>query len=246
MQCGRGFQQLLVVLLWCGVLFPVAAEDVYRQQREVMLDEVERELRVLAVPFGLEGLSPRLRVAMADVPRHEFVPPQQRANAYQNRPLSIGYGQTISQPLIVALMTELLQVSAGDRVFELGTGSGYQAAVLDRLGVDVYSMEIVEELADQAKQRLQQLGFDRIRVHLGDGYHGLPQAAPFDAIIVTAAGSHVPPPLVRQLKRGGRMVLPVGNRYHVQQLVLVIKGLDGSLTTQEILPVSFVPLTGSH
>ncbi|MET0093934.1 MAG: protein-L-isoaspartate O-methyltransferase, partial [Sedimenticola sp.] len=150
-----------------------------------------------------------------------------------------------SQPLIVAIMTELLDIEAGDRVFELGTGSGYQAAVLAALGAEVYSMEIIEPLASSAEERLQSLRYTT-RVRTGDGYHGWKTFAPFDAIMVTAAGDHIPLPLIRQLKPGGRMILPVGGRFLTQQLILVTKQQDGTIETRDILPVSFVPLTGEH
>jgi protein-L-isoaspartate(D-aspartate) O-methyltransferase len=180
------------------------------------------------------------------VPRHEFVPERLRRQAYANRPLPIGYGQTISQPYIVALMTDLVEPGADDRVLEIGTGSGYQAAVLATLVGEVYTIEIIEPLGLAARARLERLGYDNVEVRLGDGYYGWPERAPFDAIVVTAAASHVPPPLIQQLKPGGRMVIPVGSRFLVQQLVLVTKDADGRVTTRQLLPVRFVPLTGEH
>lgn len=178
------------------------------------------------------------------IPRHEFVPASLRASAHDNRPLPIGHGQTISQPYIVAVMTALLKVGAGATVLEIGTGSGYQAAVLAEMGAEVASIEIVEPLAAEAEARLRRLGYARIAVRVGDGYHGWPERAPFDAIIVTAAASHVPPPLVRQLKPGGRMVIPVGAPFQTQQLMLVEKRADGTLSTRQLMAVRFVPLTG--
>ena len=169
-----------------------------------------------------------------------------RASAYDNRPLSIGHGQTISQPYIVAVMTDLLKVGAGDTVLEIGTGSGYQAAVLGELGASVASIEIVEPLAKEAGERLRRLGYAKVATRVGDGYHGWPERGPFDAIIVTAAASHVPPPLVQQLKRGGRMVIPIGAAFQTQQLMLVEKRADGALTTRQLMAVRFVPLTGGH
>jgi protein-L-isoaspartate(D-aspartate) O-methyltransferase len=160
--------------------------------------------------------------------------------------LPIGYGQTISQPYIVALMTDLLKVNSGDVVLELGTGSGYQAAILSGLVKRVYTIEIIEPLARQAKSRLARLGYGNVTTRLGDGYYGWPEYAPFDGIIVTAAASHVPPPLIEQLKPGGRMVIPVGDRFFTQQLLLVEKTADGQITTRQVLPVRFVPLTGEH
>ena len=180
------------------------------------------------------------------VGRHRFVPANLQSQAYENRPLPIGYGQTISQPYIVALMTDLLEPQAGDVVLEIGTGSGYQAAILSRLVGQVYSIEIIPELAVSASARLQRLGFENVEVKNADGYYGWQEHAPFDAIIVTAASSHIPPPLVSQLKPGGVMLIPVGSPFQVQQLTLVKKSKNGELTTRQILPVRFVPFTGKH
>lgn len=208
--------------------------------------EVDLLIATLGQELGFERLSPAVRDALVRVPREQFVPADQRANAYANRPLPIGEGQTISQPLIVAIMTELLAIQPADRVFELGTGSGYQAAVLDRLGAEVYSVEIIPALGERARATLDRLGHERVQTRIGDGYPGWPEAAPFDAIVVTAAADHVPPPLIRQLKPGGRMVMPVGGRYLTQTLVLVTRDSAGTVRTRELLPVTFVPLTGSH
>lgn len=186
---------------------------------------------------------PRVLQAMRKVPRHEFVPPDLRDAAYQDRPLPIGYSQTISQPFIVAFMTEKLEPEASDRVLEVGTGSGYQAAVLAELVRDVYTIEIVEPLASRAKRTLEERGYENVHVKAGDGYRGWPEKAPFDAIIVTCAPDHVPPPLVEQLAEGGRMVIPVGD-YPRQQLYLYEK-VGGELQESAILPVYFVPMTGS-
>jgi protein-L-isoaspartate(D-aspartate) O-methyltransferase len=166
--------------------------------------------------------------------------------AYDDRPLPIDHGQTISQPFIVALMTELLEPEPGDRVLEVGTGSGYQAAILARLVARVYTIEIIEPLAERAAERLARLGYHNVETRLGDGYHGWPEAAPFDAIVVTAAADHVPPPLVEQLRAGGRMVIPVGDRFSVQQLLLIEKTADDEVRTRQLLPVRFVPLTGER
>ncbi|HET8726897.1 MAG TPA: protein-L-isoaspartate(D-aspartate) O-methyltransferase [Alphaproteobacteria bacterium] len=187
-------------------------------------------------------LDPAVLNVIAAVPRHEFVPENLRDEAYEDRPLPIGYGQTISQPFIVALMTDLLTPSKSDIVLEVGTGSGYQAAVLSPLVDQVYTVEIVPELGETAGERLEHLGFANVRTRIGDGYYGWPEAGPFDAIIVTAAASHVPPPLVQQLVPGGRMVVPVGGPFSTQQLMLVEKRPDGSVTTRQLLPVRFVPL----
>ena len=184
--------------------------------------------------------------AMGRVPRHRFVPERLRAAAYDDRPLPIGYGQTISQPYIVALMSDLLAVQPGDSVLEVGTGSGYQAAILDALGVHTYTIEIVPELGRAAAERLDLLGYTEVETRTGDGYYGWPDGGPFDAIVVTAAGSHVPPPLMRQLKPGGRMVIPVGDPFTIQHLMLVTKNEDGSIPTRQLLPVRFVPLTGGR
>jgi protein-L-isoaspartate(D-aspartate) O-methyltransferase len=165
------------------------------------------------------------------------------AAAYEDHPLPIGYSQTISQPYIVALMTELLQLQPGAKVLEVGTGSGYQAAILAEVGAQVYSIEILEPLAKTSSQLLQRLGYTSVQVKRGDGYLGWPQHAPYDAIVVTAAADHVPPPLVEQLKPGGRMVIPVGDGQTQQSLLLVEKSADGSVTTRDVAPVMFVPLT---
>ena len=181
--------------------------------------------------------------AMRKVPRHEFVPERLIKRAYEDGPLPIGYGQTISQPYIVGVMTELLRVDGNSRVFELGAGSGYQAAVLAEIVKEVYTVEIIKELGEQAKDRLKRLGYDNVHVKVGDGYNGWPEHAPFDAIIVTAAETHIPPPLVEQLKPGGRMVIPVGPPLQVQQLMVVEKREDGSIVQRSVMPVRFVPVT---
>ena len=182
--------------------------------------------------------------AMRSVPRHLFVPSNMQDEAYADRPLPIGYGQTISQPYIVALMTELLDPKPGSKILEIGTGSGYQAAVLTKFTPDVYTVEIVEPLHKQAVPRLQKFGLGNDRVIHGDGYFGIEKAAPFDGIIVTAAADHIPPPLIQQLKPGGRMVIPVGPVHATQRLVIVTKNDDGKVRSQTVIPVRFVPLTG--
>ena len=166
--------------------------------------------------------------------------------SYRNRPLPIGYGQTISQPAIVALMTDLLQLEPTDKALEIGTGSGYQAAILAELVEQVFSIEIVPELAERAKVDLERTGYLNVTTREGDGYYGWEDEAPFDAIIVTAASDHIPPPLLKQLKPGGRMVIPVGSRFMVQHLVLVTKEADDNIVTEQLLPVRFVPLTGQR
>jgi protein-L-isoaspartate(D-aspartate) O-methyltransferase len=193
--------------------------------------------------IGKSALDSRVMEAMERVPRHRFVPQRLSEHAYENRPLPIGHGQTISQPYIVALMSDLLQPDQDDVALEIGTGSGYQAAVLARLVKHVYSIEIIEPLAETARQRLKRLGFDNVTTRIADGYHGWKEHAPFDVIIVTAASGSIPPPLIQQLKPGGRMVIPVGGAFLTQQLMLLEKDHAGKVKTRQILPVRFVPLT---
>ena len=215
-------------------------------ERRQLVATIEQDVRATVAYLGRAELDPRVLEAIATVPRHEFVRPRDVPLAYANRPLPIGHGQTISQPYIVAVMTDLLDPDGNCRALEIGTGSGYQAAVLSEVCERVYTIEIVEPLGVSARARLERLGYDDVEVRIGDGYYGWPDAAPFDVIVVTAVASHVPPPLIAQLRPGGRMVLPVGSRYTTQQLVLVRKLDDGSVTTRQILPVAFVPLTGGH
>ncbi len=195
-------------------------------------------------PFRAAVTSGDVLAAMRTVPRHEFVPESRRDAAYADSPLPIGHGQTISQPYIVALMTELLAVKPGDKILEIGTGSGYQAAVLAELTPWVFSIEIVEPLHQRASNELEQLGYKTIRTKPADGYHGWPDAGPFDGIIVTCAAGHVPPPLWDQLKPGGRMVIPIGGTYDLQRLVILTKQSDGTRRSRTVLPVAFVPMTG--
>ncbi len=195
-------------------------------------------------PFREPVIDRRVLAAMRAVPRHEFVPESRRRDAYADTPLPIGYGQTISQPYIVALMTELLQLNEGDKVLEVGTGSGYQAAVLSELTPYVFTMEIIEPLCRQAAERLDRLGYRTIKVRAGDGYDGWAEHAPFDGIIVTCAAGHVPPPLWDQLKPGGRMVIPIGGVYETQRLLVLTKQADNSRQSRNVLPVQFVPMTG--
>ena len=180
--------------------------------------------------------------AMREVERHWFVPENNRSNSYEDRPLGIGYGQTISQPYIVAYMTEMLKLQPNYRVLEIGTGSGYQAAVLAKIVREVYTIEIVTQLGDSAAARLKRLGYKNISVKNADGYHGWTENAPFDAIMVTAAAEFIPPPLIQQLKDGGRMIIPIGSPYLTQWLMLVEKK-NGKMTTKRLIPVSFVPFT---
>ena len=214
-----------------------------RQDRRVrLLREIEAEVRETGAYTGRMALAKEVIDAMAKVAREAFVSPSQAPLAYDNRPLPIGHGQTISQPYVVALMTDLLELAPEHVVLEVGTGSGYQTAILAMLARQVHTIERVDALADQARLRLKRLGYDTVEVHNGDGYEGLVDHAPFDAIIVTAAAKEIPPPLVEQLKPGGRMVIPVGGRFGVQNLVLVEKDETGEIKTTSVLPVAFVPL----
>lgn len=217
--------------------------DPYANERRRMVETVRRSFLANAGPHLPERLSDDVADALGATPRHEFTPVSQRRHAYENRPLPIGYGQTISQPYIVALMTDLADVSPAERVLEIGTGSGYQAAILAETGAEVHTIEIVPELGQAAATRLAKLGYGDVETRIGDGYFGWPEAAPFDAIIVTAAANHVPPPLTEQLAPGGRMVIPVGPPFVVQQLVLVTKDEEGKIRSRQLLPVQFVPFT---
>jgi len=239
----RTFNILSLLVIPCIAL---AAEDDYAQQRENMIRAIEADVRATSINLQKQALDPRVIEAMNTVPRHALVPKNQRRHAYLNRPLPIGYGQTISQPYIVAIMTDLLDPKPEHKVLEVGTGSGYQAAILSRLVRQVYTIEIIDALGKRAERDLVDLGYDNIQVRVGDGYYGWEQHAPFDGIVVTAAASHVPPPLIRQLKPGGRMIIPVGSRFLTQQLLLIVKDTDGKVTTRQLLPVRFVPLTGGQ
>jgi protein-L-isoaspartate(D-aspartate) O-methyltransferase len=207
-----------------------------------MLNAVQTMAR--AVPSHGTEISPAVLEAMREVPRHELVPAKVRDDAYENHPLFIGHGQTISQPYIVALMTSLARPAKDHVVLEVGTGSGYQAAVLSRLVARVYTIEIVEPLAQEAAANLKRMGYDNVMVRAGDGYKGWAEHAPFDAIVVTAAANHVPQPLVDQLKRGGRLVIPVGGTSMSQNLMVIEKDERGKAHNRAIIPVRFVPLTG--
>lgn len=208
-----------------------------------MLNDIAEEVAATRWETGRDEIDSRVLEAMAGVPRDVFVPSAARYLAFHNGPVSIGHGQTISQPFIVALMTDLLDIRPEQTILEVGTGSGYQAAVLARLARQVYSVEIIAALARTAGERLQQLGRANVEVRHGDGYEGWPEHAPYDGIIVTAAASHVPPPLVSQLKAGGRLVIPVGFTNAFQTLRVIEKGGDGEISTRNILTVAFVPLT---
>ncbi|HUP43674.1 MAG TPA: protein-L-isoaspartate(D-aspartate) O-methyltransferase [Thermoanaerobaculia bacterium] len=240
---GRRLAAPLAVLALAGGLAlavltaapPAAAQgpDELAERRQRMVEEQIR---------GRGIRQPEVLRAMAEVPRHLFVPEALREEAYEDKALPIEYGQTISQPYIVALMTELLDLSGDEKVLEIGTGSGYHSAVLARVADEVYSIEIIEPLGRRAATRLRYLGYGKVQVRIGDGYAGWPQQEPFDAIILTAAPPRLPEPLFEQLKVGGRMVVPVGE--YLQDLLLIVKNRDGSRTSKRIAPVVFVPMTG--
>ena len=231
------------VLVLCGKE-TLPSGDAGGCRPEQYSEERERMVREQIQARGVR--EPSVLRAMQAVARHCFVPRKYLKEAYEDHPIPIGKGQTISQPYIVALMTELLRIEAADRVLEVGTGSGYQSAVLSGLVGEVFTVEIYPELAKEAGARLASLGYKNVKVRRGDGYFGWKANAPFDAIIVTAASSEIPPPLLRQLKPGGRMCIPVGGRYQVQKLMLIEKARDGSISTRGVLPVRFVPLLGEH
>ena len=223
-----------------------AAEDRYALARLLMVEEIRAMANEASDYAPARFISEKVLSVMAKVPRHRFVPEDEISSAYYNHPLPIGHGQTISQPYIVALMTELLKLDREDSVLEVGTGSCYQTAILAEMAGKVYSMEIVEPLATRAANLLSELGYANVQVKLGDGSEGWPEHAPFDGIIVTAAADHVPQLLFNQLKPSGRMVIPVGCWPHIQKLILITKTKDGIPHQEYILPVSFVPLTGGH
>ncbi len=219
------------------------AQDPYAAPRKAMVDTIAALTRETRFETGRAVLSERVMAALNKVPRHRFVPPGEERHAYDNRPLPIGHGQTISPPFIVALMTDLLDLKAGDKVLEIGTGCGFQAAVLGELAREVYTIEIVVPLAKEAAARLAALGYRNVSARSGDGYLGWPEQAPFDAIMVTAGALEVPPALVQQLKPGGKLVIPVGPQWSGQDLLVIEKDASGKTTTRKALAVRFVPLT---
>ena len=251
---GAGVAALAMFVLWAhgavafdepgagpGVGRAEAKQDPFKSQRERMVRQ-----DIAGRGWGRMGVEDKAVLdAMRTVLRHEFVPDRQRRNAYADHPLPIGYGQTISQPYIVAYMTEMLRLDAGDVALEVGTGSGYQAAVLAEIAKEVYTIEIIPELGGPASDRFKRLGYTNVHARVGDGYHGWAEHGPYDAIIVTAAASHIPPPLLEQLKPGGRMAIPVGPPMRVQHLMLVEKRKDGTTAQRNVMPVRFVPLTRS-
>lgn len=236
----------LLGIVLAGLAVGAIAADEMATRRAALVDEIAGNVRMTARYLGRDRLDARVLEAIDTVPRHELVPSDQRRFAYENRPLPIGYGQTISQPYIVAIMTDLVEPGPTDVILEIGTGSGYQAAVLAELVGTVCTIEIIPELATRARRDLARLGYTNIRTREGDGYYGWPECGPFDGIVVTAGASHVPPPLIDQLKPGGKLIVPVGSRFLTQQLLLVEKDDQGRVTTRQILPVRFVPLTGGH
>jgi protein-L-isoaspartate(D-aspartate) O-methyltransferase len=219
------------------------AQDRHSARRARMVSEIAEMARETGAATGRPTLSEAVMSAMGTVPRHRFVPAAHEVLAYENRPLPIGEGQTISQPFLVALMTDLLDPKPWHTVLEVGTGSGYQAAVLAELVTKVHTIEIVEPLGRRAMQRLQQLGYRNVEVRIGDGYNGWADAAPFDSIVVTAAPPDIPKPLIDQLRPGGRLVIPAGESADRQYLLVVEKQPDGAVRTTRTLPVRFVPLT---
>lgn len=234
---------LLIAMATAG---GAAANEENQAMRGEMVREVQEDMRRASRYTGIERLSPPVERALSRVERHRFVPDAVRDDAYVNAPLPIGDGQTISQPFIVGLMTELLGVDSGSTVLELGTGSGYQAAVLAEIVDQVYSVEIVASLGRAAERRMVELGYDNVTIRIGDGTKGWPEQAPFDAIIVTAAGIDIPDALIAQLKPGGRLVMPVGAEHETQQLMVATVRDDGSISLQRTIPVRFVPITGDN
>jgi protein-L-isoaspartate(D-aspartate) O-methyltransferase len=221
----------------------VTTEQALTEQRDYLVRQVEQHVHETAAWLGRKTLDPRVIAALAATPRHEFVPPALIDRAYEDRPLPIGADQTISQPYIVAIMTELLELDEDCNVLDIGTGSGYQAAILAELCSRVWSIEIIPSLGLAAVERLARLGYTNIEVRIGDGYSGWPEQAPFDGIIVAATGDEIPPPLLAQLKPGGRIIMPLRNRAGAETLVVAYKERDGRISTTDILPVRFVPLT---
>jgi len=238
---------LLIPIALVTALMPLETNsEKLPAEREGMLRAIAASVRSSVEYTGRSELSPRVMRAMGSVPREEFVLPAYRNQAYHNTPLPIAAGQTISQPLIVALMTDLLAPQPDDIILEVGTGSGYQAAVLAQLVKHVYSIEIVTELATSAAAVLTELGYDNVTVRAGDGYAGWPEHAPFDGIVVTAAPEEIPPALLKQLARGGKLVIPVGEEHGYQEILLVEVDEAGQVSKRSVLPVRFVPLTGDH
>ena len=211
-----------------------------------MLDDINMEVHLTRHLIGKNALDDRVMAVMKQVPRHEFLPADLRYGAYSNGPAPIGCGQTISQPYMVALMSDLLMTKPADIILEIGTGSGYQTAILSGLVQHIYSVEIITELATSARKRLYKLGYNNVDIRNDDGYFGWPEHAPYNGIIVTAAAPYIPQPLIHQLRPGARLVIPVGLPFDYQTLMVVEKKANGEIETRKILGVSFVPLTGEH
>lgn len=234
---------IAAVAVATSTTYSASGQNRFQDHRAGMIATIEQYAGL--APEVIEGgeIDREVLQAMRTIPRHEFVPEDVRPLAYADRPLPIGYGQTISQPFIVAIMTGLLDPESSDKVLEIGTGSGYQAAVISPLVDEVFTIEIVPGLGERAGETLKRLGFENVKTKIADGYYGWPKEAPFDGIIVTAAASHIPPPLIRQLKPGGRMIIPIGGPFAAQQLMLVEKRADGRTTSRQVMPVQFVPFT---
>ena len=240
-------QKKALLLLFLTVsLLSDTKDSYYDKTRKEMVAVIQRDVESTRGYLEREKLGEDVIDAMGSVLRHEFVLPDSRKYAYENRPLSIGYAQTISQPYIVAIMTDLLDLKPSDRVLEIGTGSGYQAAVLAEIVKEVCSIEVIRELGISAASRLKKLGYKNIKTRIGDGYYGWKAHAPYDAIMVTAAAGNIPPLLFQQLKPGAKMIIPVKSFSQVQHLILITKDESGAMRTRQILPVRFVPLTGKH
>jgi protein-L-isoaspartate(D-aspartate) O-methyltransferase len=238
-------RRLLIFLLMLGTALAAGIPIFAVHQGAGQDDELAGVRRRMAEQIRDRGVTdPAVLAAVETVPRHLFVPADERAKAYADQPLPIGSGQTISQPYIVALMTSLLELKPGARVLEVGTGSGYQAAVLSGLAGEVYTIEILKPLAERARRTLSELGYRNVHPRVGDGFQGWPEEAPFDGIVVTAAPPSVPDPLLRQLKVGGRLVIPVGDRNALQSLLVFTRRADGGFDRASVLPVRFVPMTG--
>lgn len=230
-------KKLLLMQISIIFLLNLNAKDEFEDKRNSLLKEIKSQKN---------NFNENVLKAMADVPRHLFVSKKLHSEAYENRPLPIGYGQTISQPYIVAFMSSIIEPKKNHKVLEIGTGSGYQASILAQIVNTLYSIEIIEPLSKKAKETIKKLNYSNIYLKVGDGYYGWEEHAPYDSIIVTAASSHIPPPLVKQLKAGGKMIIPVGSPFTTQHLILIEKDLNSSTKTTQILPVRFVPLTGKH
>jgi len=245
-ELSRAGGAVLLTAIWLSLTAGAGPADAGGAHAEKEHGRQDERNRMVSRQIAARGIKDKqVLAAMRRVPRHMLMPVRYRNAAYGDHPVPIGYGQTISQPYIVAYMTEILQLKKDSKVLEIGTGSGYQAAVLAEITTNVYTIEIVHELAESAAGNLEKLGYTQVRAREGDGYYGWESAGPWNAVIVTAAAEHIPPPLVKQLKRGGRMCIPVGSQFGVQYLLLVEKEAGGEVSTRNLMPVRFVPLTRS-